>query len=80
MIPGVCLAIFGLCVLLLILILIPIVGAAFSDDVKKAMDEEAQKNQQEPTGSVAAALIVAWIFLAICAGLFRMFHFPISIF
>lgn len=70
MLPAVCLAIFGLCVFLLFLIVIPIVGAAFGDELKKALDEESQKNQQEPTGSLAVTLIVAWIFMAICAGSF----------
>lgn len=74
MLPALCVALFGLGLLLLLLVLIPICGAAFSDDVKKAMDDEAQKNQEQPTASVAAVLIAAWIFTAICAGSFNRFH------
>lgn len=70
MLPALCVALFGLGLLLLLLVLIPILGAAFSDDVKKAMEDEAQKNAEEPTLSVAAALCATWIFIAICAGLF----------
>lgn len=71
MLPALCLALFGLFVLLLLLVLIPILGAAFKDDVKKAIEEEAQKNQEEANTSVAVVLIVSWVFIAICAGLFR---------
>lgn len=80
MLPAVCLALFGLCLLLLLLVLIPILGAVFKDEVKKALDEEAQKKQQEEqTVSIAAVLIVAWFIVAICAGLFTfLFHSSFS--
>lgn len=72
MIPGVCLALFGLCVLLLFLILIPIAGAAFTDDIKKAMEKDAEERHEEQTASVLAVLIVSWFFIAICAGLLTL--------
>lgn len=76
MIPGVCLALFGLCVCLLFLILIPILGAVFSNDLKKAMEKDAEDRHEEQTASVLAVLIVAWFIFAIYAGLlFIHFHF-----
>lgn len=72
MIPGVCLALFGLCVMLLFLILIPIAGAAFTDDIRKAMEKDAEERHEEQTASVLAVLIVSWFFFAICAGLLSL--------
>lgn len=68
MLPGVCLAIFMMCVFLLFLILIPIAGAAFSEDIKKMMEKDAEERHEEPTSSVFVALTVTWFFMAICAG------------
>lgn len=69
MIPAVCLVIFGLCFLLLLLIIIPIAGAAFSDDIKKALEKDAEERHEEQTASVSVVLIVLWFIIAICAGL-----------
>lgn len=66
MIPAVGLAIFGLCVLLLFLILIPIAAAAFSDDIKKRYADE---HNGEQTDSILPAAVAAWICFAVAAGL-----------
>lgn len=68
MLPGVCLAIFMMCVCLLLLILIPIAGAVFSEDLKKLMEKDAEERHEEPASSVFVALTVTWFFSAICAG------------
>lgn len=75
MLPAICLALFGLCFLLLLLILIPIIGAAFKDKIKKAMDEKNTEKPEEQPVSYALSLIVAEIFIAICAGLWAFFPF-----
>lgn len=75
MLPAICLTIFGLCFLLLLLIVIPIIGVACADSLKKAMNEEAENKGKEPVDSIAVVLSVAWILVALAAGLIICTHF-----
>lgn len=74
MLPAVIVVIIGLILEFIVLILLPILGAIYCDDIQKALDDKAKQNHTEP---VRASIILCglWIFLAIVTGsLIRLYE------
>lgn len=78
MMPAVISVIYALVMLLIFLILIPILGIIFSDELQAYFDKLAQQKHQEPV-DCTTVLSILWICLAILTGPFWFIKLTISI-
>lgn len=69
MLPAVILVIYALIMLLIFLVLIPILGMVFIDNLQHFLDKIAQKNHQAPVDGTLV-LSILWVFFAIITGSF----------
>lgn len=67
MLPAVILVIYGLIMLLISLILVPILGIIFNDKLQEYLDKTAEQKHQVPVDGTIV-LSIFWVFLAIFTG------------
>lgn len=67
MLPAVIVAIIGLILELMFLILLPILGAIYYDDIQNSLDDKARRDHTEPLDA-SIILCSIWILFAIWTG------------
>lgn len=69
MIPSVIVGIFGICVSIVLLIVIPIIGFFFLDDLQQYIDEQRKEFNEKV--SVKNFLLLAWFSILVFTGLWQ---------
>lgn len=76
MLPALCFTFFGLFVLLVCLVAVPVIGFVWADEIRRYLNNVAAKTGTEPF-TVTEAVTAAWISIVIVTGLFGISNFPL---